>query len=495
MISIFGGAAPSPLWLAIRLPALPLDALLRGDDPDEAPCVVIEQQRILTANTAATDTGLLPGMKLATAQALCEGLRALERDSAREQQALDALAQRLLHLTPSVCLCPEDALLLEIGGCLKLFRGLKPLLAAARADLLSAGFCHALALGHTPLAALHGTLLPAHQRPGHDPETPLTRDSILTALAPLPLTRLRRPAKEIDSLMSPGFKTLGEVLALPRAALGKRFGKGLLLWLEQLTGERRHVLTPVTPREQFKQQLEFIEPLHSIEALLFPMQRLLGDLMCFLQRRQCEVRALRWRIGDINQQQQTLIIRRSKTDNDGQTWLMLSKRQLEQARLSAPALTLSLDCGRPVPLGAAPDDLFPDPTARPDHRELLDKLASLPGLDLSMPQPQDSLLPEQALRDCHPQQLKKPQPFETTGPFLERPLWLVEPPQPLTEKDGLLFLQQQALDMFPREERLASHWWQQPQLRRYRIARHPNGVCCWIYRDELRKQWFLHGLF
>ena len=495
MISIENRDRPPALWLAVRLPALPLDALLRGDARREQPCVVIERQRVRQANAAALEAGVLPDMKLATAQALCDGLRVLERDSTREQQALATLAQRLLHLTPQVCLWPEDALLLEIGGCLKLFRGLSPLLAAARADLLSAGYEHALALGHTPLAALHGSLLPAPQRPGYDPEQPLSGDHCLAALATLPLAQIRRPQKEIDSLQTPGFKTLGELLALPRAALGKRFGKGLLVWLEQLTGERPQPLKPVLPREQFHEQLEFTEALHSVEALLFPMQRLLGDLMRFLQRRQCEVRALRWRLTDINRQQQTLIIRRSKTDNETHTWLMLSKRQLEQTRLSSPALMLSLECGRPMALTRGSDDLFPDPAARPDYRELLDRLASLPGLTLSMPQPQDNVLPEHSEQDVHPQQLKKPAGFGATPAFQERPLWLVEPPQPLAEKDGVLFLQRQPLDMFYREERLASHWWDKQQLRRYRIARHPAGLCCWIYRDETRKRWFLHGLF
>lgn len=486
---------PAPLWLAIRLPALPLDALLRADPAGDAPCAISQRQRVLLANAAAQAAGIEDGMKVATAQALSDDLRLLERDPEREQQALAALAQRLLHLTPQVCLWPEDALLLEIGGCLKLFRGLPTLLAHARADLTAAGYAFELALGHTPLAALHATFLPASERPNHDPEQPLDRDHCLAALAALPLAHLRRPAREIEKLQAPGFRTLGELLALPRPALGKRTSKALLLWLEQLTGERRHPLEPVTPKETFSQQLEFSEPLHSVDALLFPMQRLLGDLMRFLQRRQCEVRALRWQLTDINNHTQNLIIRRSKTDNDRHTWLLLTRRQLEQASLTAPALQLRLDGGRPMALEAGSDTLFPDPDARPDHRELLDRLASLPGLSLSMPQPLDDSLPEKQQQDIHPQLLKKACAFAEAPAFQERPLWLLETPQPLYEKDGVLFLQQQALDMFYREERISSHWWSNKQLRRYRIARHPSGLCCWIYRDEKQKRWFLHGLF
>ena len=487
--------APALLWLAIRLPELPLDALLRADPDSGAPCAISQRHQVLLANAAAQAAGIHAGMKVTTAQALCDELRLLERVPEREQQALAALAQRLLHLTPQVCVWPEDALLLEIGGCLKLFRGLPTLLAHARADLAAAGYVFELALGHTPLAALHATFLPVNERPNHDPEQPLDAHHCLAALASLPLSQLRRPAREIEKLQAPGFRTLGELLALPRSALGKRTGKALLLWLEQLTGERPHPLEPVTPLARFCQQLEFAEPLHSVDALLFPMQRLLGDLMRFLQRRQCEVRALRWQLTDINGHQQTLIIRRSKTDNDRHTWLLLTRRQLEQARLTAPALQLRLDCARLVPLEAGSDTLFPDPDARPDHRELLDKLASLPGLRLSMPQPQDNSLPEQQQQDMHPQQLKKANPFPDAPAFQERPLWLLETPQPLREQDGVLFFQQQALDMFYREERISSHWWDHKQLRRYRVARHPSGLCCWIYRDETQKRWFLHGLF
>ena len=86
-------------WLALLLPALPLQLAQRALPPAlqaTLPLAIVEgpPQRLAVShcNAAARVAGIVPGLKLAAAQALARELTALPRDSAREQQALAEVA-------------------------------------------------------------------------------------------------------------------------------------------------------------------------------------------------------------------------------------------------------------------------------------------------------------------------------------------------------------------------------------------------------------------
>lgn len=482
------------LWLALDFPRLPLEVFTRGQDP-VPPLVVRGDQRVLLASDAAIDRGILPGMRLATAQSLCDTLRVQPRQTEREQQALRRLAVRLLAFTPTICPQPPTGLLLEIGGCLKLFHGLEPLLERLRTALDEAGFSARPALGHTPLAAWQLTALPlaagidcvTHNQPDHG--------AFRDLLAQLPLETLRLEEKQRQRLAAPGFRILGDILALPRESLGRRHGTALLAWLEQLLGERPDPRTPLQPPMRFYADIAFADPVEQADGLLFPMQRLLDDLEHHLRRHQQSVRAIRWHFRPLRGSVERLVIRRARPGHDAAGWLQLTRRRLEQYRLTAPALELALDTEKPLPRATGADDLFADPGARPGADVLLEKLAALPGLYCYTPREQNEPLPEAADNRCDPLAPESGAETDTT-PFRDRPLWLLDPPRALTFRDDKPLWLNEPLEWLPGTERYSSHWWQPPgHAREYRIAKHSTGMCCWVFRERRSGRWFVQGFF
>ncbi|NND66145.1 MAG: DNA polymerase Y family protein, partial [Halioglobus sp.] len=116
------------LWLCLRFAQLPLEALSRDES---RPVVVLAAQRVARANDCAAALGVREGMGTATARALLadEPVQLLERDAAAEARSLARLCCWAYSITPTLHTWREDCLLLEVGSCLGLYRGLVPLLA------------------------------------------------------------------------------------------------------------------------------------------------------------------------------------------------------------------------------------------------------------------------------------------------------------------------------------------------------------------------------
>jgi len=144
-----------PLWLAIVLPALPLQLAARALATD-APLVVVEgpaqRQRVAFCNDAACRAGIAPGHKLAAAQALAGDLVAVERNAERERDALLELAGWAGQFSAAVSV-RGDGLLLETGGSLRLFGGRARLNREIAAQLYGLGYRGAFGEAATPQAA------------------------------------------------------------------------------------------------------------------------------------------------------------------------------------------------------------------------------------------------------------------------------------------------------------------------------------------------------
>ena len=152
------------LWLALLLPALPLQLAERAL-PCIGPLAIVEgpPQRLVVihCNAAAQVAGVAPGMKLAAAQALARELIALERNAEREQDALAELAGWAYQFSSHVVLQP-DGLLLEVGGSLRLFGGRAQLHHAIADGLDALGYRAIFAYAAAPRTARAYAL--AHSR-------------------------------------------------------------------------------------------------------------------------------------------------------------------------------------------------------------------------------------------------------------------------------------------------------------------------------------------
>ncbi|MBI2961045.1 MAG: DNA polymerase Y family protein, partial [Betaproteobacteria bacterium] len=265
------------LWIALHLPQLPLDTLLRGAALPE-PFAIAQGQRVLACERKAALRGVRPGMSLAAAQALVPQLRIRPRDPAAETEALLGLAAWAMQFTPNVALDFPDAVLLEVSGSLKLFGGEESIERALREEIAEMGFGVSIAAGPTPLAASWLA------RAGVE-RTVAQAAELKTALSPLPLAVLRCDAETLEALQAIGAATLGDLLALPREGVARRFGQELLDKLDCALGVLPDPRTFYAPPARFHAGIELPAEATQAEALLFAARRLLAQLAGFLAAR------------------------------------------------------------------------------------------------------------------------------------------------------------------------------------------------------------------
>jgi len=210
-------------WLAVHLPALPLEVLGLGC-ADQAPVAVSisrKGEHVLRCNPAAAASGVRPGLGIGAARALCAGLRILPQRPQAEREALERLAAWSLGFTPQVSLAPPRALLLEVAGSLALFGGPESLIGQVGQGLADLGYQSRLALAPTPLGAL--VLARQGWSPGEG-RCPLVLDgpALRAALGALPLAGLGLSRRELDDLTSMGLRRVLVLLRLPRQGLRER---------------------------------------------------------------------------------------------------------------------------------------------------------------------------------------------------------------------------------------------------------------------------------
>ena len=156
-------------------------------------------------------------------------------------EPLAVLGWWALQFTPKVALL-ADAVLLEVSASERLWHGRAALLRhiyTSNKPVALAGY----ARGATSLVAL-GRLLTA--QPGSTPADAL------------PLSALLAAQPHLATLGRIGCRTWGELRALPRDGLARRFGADLLAALDQAYGTRADVYPWLTLPEVFDAPLELL---------------------------------------------------------------------------------------------------------------------------------------------------------------------------------------------------------------------------------------------
>ena len=490
------------IWLCLHFANLPL-AVFDDRDPDRA-TVVSEQRKVHCSNRA----NLEPGLPVNTAAAMYTDLLILERQPPREAELLQSLAYVAYGFTPSVVVATDNSLLLEIGSCRKLHHGIKPLLLALNACFEERGQSALMGLAHTPKAAW---LLGRYTHCPALANDTLDRVELQRQLSAIPLDFLPIGGSVCVALQQLGLSTLGEVAGLPVAALGKRFGLELMRYLEQLWGERADPQPSFVPAPVFRQGLTFLDGIPHRQMLLFPMKRLLQMLCDYLRARQLHCHMLRWEFFDAHQPQAEMVIELSRTHQDVQGLLELTRIKLDQVVLREAVFSLRLHSADFFATAPVSQHLFPDDRDVADAGlALLDRLQARLGKDaLQRIETRESLWPEHSWTATPISHVasRTPEAAPQGGP---RPLWLLPQPQPLAERGGAPILQR-PLTLLRGPERVEDHWWasgsaspvmgavpKEPlhaETRDYFVARTHDDRVCWIYRDPQTAHWYLHGWF
>jgi protein ImuB len=470
------------LWIALHLPQLPLEAFQRGL-PSPEPCAVAERQRLLVCDAKAAARGLRSGLTVTAALALAPNLRLRERDTAAETEALLGIAAWAMQCTPNVALDFPDLVLLEVSGSLKLFGGLGEIAARLRQGLAAMGYSARLAAAPTARAASW------FARAG---KRCLIADAALLEdeLRALPLSVLQSGKEE--ALSSIGAGSIGDLLALPRDGIARRFGQSLLDALDQALGRLPDPRGFCVLPEKFCAAIELPAEATQAEALLFAAQRLLAQLEGFLAARAAGTRRLLLNLSHRTAPATRIELGLVAACREATHFALLLRERLQQTALPDPVRAIALEVQAIEPLEHSNQNLFSDELREEGNwPRLIERLrsrlgaAAVHGIALCADH-----RPERASAPAEPGARQLALDFNL------RPFWLLERPQAL-EESGSVPCHHGPLKLLAGPERIESGWWDGADMARdYFIARAADAALLWVYRERSPAgAWYLHGIF
>lgn len=419
------------------------------------------------------------------------------------EDQLQAWCWHALRFTPRVAL-DQGCVLLEVSATLRLWGGLRALLV----QLLRPGAlqpCRGWARAGTAPVALALLHL---KRQGRPPPAQLPDG--------LPLDTLAAAEPALAVLERTGCRRFGQLRALPRAGVARRFGAALLEALDQAYGERPVSYDWCRLPPVFDQNLELPAIATAAPELLWTGQRLLDALQTWLRASQRGVLALEleW-THDLRRvdgrklpRQERLAIRTARPTQDMAHLRRLLAEHLANQPLAAPANHLRLRTLQTEPLPGTSASLLPEEQQQgePLHA-LIERLAARLGAD--------RVLVPRLVADHRPEQMQRWVPAQETGaPTAEElapdaalyPAWLLREPLPLQMDAQGQPLFHGPLRLLARPRRVdGAGWWDlsasQPAFRDYQLARSERFGLLWLYRELPRSgqaaepRWFLQGAY
>jgi len=472
------------MWIAIRFPLLPLEVFLRGSSTPE-PFSVEEHHCVLNCDRKAAARGVRAGMPTSAALALAPNLRVMPRDLTGETEALLGVAAWAGQFTPGVALEFPSAVLLETAGSMKLFHGPEALVESLRRGIADLGYSAVMAGAPTPRAASWLAFAGEQKFIGSATE-------LEPVLAMLPTEVLSDSDEIRESLEALGIRTLGELRALPREGVARRFGQALLNDLDRALGRLPDPRNFFVPPEKFRAGIELPTEVTQAEALAFAARRLIVQLAGFLAARSGGVQRFALKLAHRDASPTEIAVGLVAPSRDAEHFTLLLRERLGSLALRKPACSIALETDEVVPL--------PDPN-RPLLLEegrlagrwepLVERLRARLGADsvhgLAC---RAEHRPERAVA------VAEPGASQAKPDFGERPFWLLESPKPLREVGGVP-QHEGPLEFIAGPERIESGWWDDGDVfRDYFIARARDQSLVWIFCDRGREGgWYLHGIF
>lgn len=438
------------------------------------------------------------------------GIDIVEADPAADRKLLEALADWCDRYTPLVSLDLPDGVFLDITGCVHLFGGEGAILGDLVSRLSAQGFDARAGLASTPGAAWAGARfgLPAI---GNGEEADL--------LAPLPLAALRLDAGTRERLEGVGLRSVGSILAAPRAPLARRFGADLLLRLDQALGRAEEALSPRLPVPPLSAERRLAEPI----TLIDDVERLLPRLAAFLKQG-LEARGEGARRLQLGLFRVDGVVTRVEVGASRAVREPSSIAKLFHERLAALQGVLEpgygYDLVRLAVLEAtefrgAQGDLAGDTTEAEESLALFaDRVtARLGGQAIRRPVPVASHVPERAIRLARFAEVPSPTRTAAVPPTRpDRPIRLFREPEPIEvtaeipEGPPAQFRWRRGIyrvAVAEGPERIAPEWWlerQESPTRDYYRIEDGDGRRFWLYREGFYQpsaappRWFLQGI-
>ena len=487
---VFTEADPNALWLALTITDLPLAALDIGQR--EPTGIIVEHNKdrlLISTNAAALELGVMAGMKLNGALAIAPNLVVHARQPQREKRLLERIAAWCYRFTSVVSVVGDDAVVLEIGGSLRLFgnHGLlktKLLQSLEQFDVSVQGAVAPTPLGSVWLSrAGAGDTLSVGELSGH--------------LGKLPLNVLRWPAKKITLLEQMGMTGLVDCFRLPRDGLGRRLGMTYLQEIDRALGRLADPQVKYLVHRRLVSRLSLDAEVMDAKLLLQPAEQLLKGLSSKLRQAQQGADELYFELHHLHCEPTRIRLRFGQPEYEYERFRRVFEDRLQRLRLAKPVVAVWLRTSRLIDVAFRSDELPMqglEKTGLDDAAMLLQRLRARLG--------EDSVYGLCLVNEHRPEaawdRVRGRTSVDKGGQRWgeRRPLWLLERPLPLAvSTQGPCYEGRLQIEQGP--ERIETGWWDGREVARdYYMASSEKGSRLWIYRDlRQRRCWYLHGIF
>lgn len=482
-------------WVARRKPAL-----------KDVPFILYTSERgrmvVKAASRSAHAKGIVPEMVVADCRAVFPEITVLEYPVGKAGQLLEALAAWCIRFTPVAAVDLPDGIVLDCSGCTHLWQGEGAYVAHILGRLEAFGYSARAAMADTMAVAW------AVSRYGKGQVIVPSGDQ-LSALLELPPAALRLDPAVIERLQKLGLNTIGHFAQMPRPALRKRFGVGLLTRMDQALGYEPENLQAVLPPKQYQERLPCLEPICTAKGIAIGLERLLNQLCQLLASEGQGLRAASLRCHRVDGDMQEVSIGTNLPTRDVGHLMKLFELKTGQLRPDLGFELFELEATKVEPIAFDQAQIWTekDTTDTTAVAELLDKIIGKRGQHVVQRYlPAEHYWPERSYQLAGSINAVKDTEWRTDLP---RPIHLLGRPEPievtvpLPDYPPLLFIfrgQLHPLKNADGPERIEQEWWlQQGEFRDYYCVEDESGKRYWVFRsghyDGGKPRWYLHGFF
>jgi protein ImuB len=439
-----------------------------------------------------------------------------------EELAQNTLVQFASGFSPRVeSTCP-GTVILDLAGTEKLFGPPHSVAHTMTVGAVAIGFDLRVAIAANPDTAFHAAR-------GFSTITIIPAGDEARRLAPLHVGVLPISPETLEILHGWGIHTFQSLAALPSVAVVERLGQQGLYLQKLARGKIDRPLLTAEPAAEFFESFEFDDPVETLESLFFILNRLLQQLCSHLISGSLATNELRLTVGfEVRQIQSGQEGEQHKHDwklpvptQDKNMLFGLVRLHLEQTTFSAPIRKLTIEVV-PVKPRLAQGNLFAPPSPEPEKLEIT--LERIRGVVGSTDENGTDCVGSPRLVDTHKPGSFAVQRFSSVGepnigePSIGNPANLSSAVIPIialrvfrpaietsVELDGE---KPYFVWLWHRHRRVlaasgpwctSGNWWNASAWTReeWDVAlKTPAGLGYYrIYRDRIRKQWFVEGVF
>lgn len=425
-------------------------------------------------------------------------------DNQLQKEALTHLAGIAESISSTVSF-HELALVCEIRSSLSYFGGINPLHEKLKAPIEKALAAqgHNTHFFYAASPTVSGSLLLA--RSGYNTLV-YQQDNLRSALGKLPIDVLNLKKEQSRRLHNMGIRYLKDIWRLPIDGIRKRFGSEFVNLLNKALGKAAEPTQNYLPPPTFSSSYELPYELENLDRLLPVIDEIIAQLCDFLTRRDLSTGHLLFSLNHEKQSPTIVEIALRQASRSSAHFLLLIETYFHNLVIPAPVISVKLEVNQFDAFTSHTEDLMLDGKINPSScdnslSQFMEQLKARLG--------DDYLKSITCVAEHRPEYASNSVSFQkrsTTNSHKRlltpevasrpRPLWLLDPPEQLVEKNGFLY-HRKAITILSGPERIETAWWAGSDVRRdYYVAQEANGSRLWIYRERSgERRWLLHGYF